>query len=195
MRLSEVWLQLLQNVLNHGELTSDPTGDYLELQMLGFRASEFDPNNPTIIQHVREADIVEMRKVFLGGGPSAFAHDYWHQIGGTGQLEMAVNELRKKASSRKAVVVLGIDDSRSTVPCVNALHFILRNNSLDLHYFSRGQDLWLKFVPDVLALRDLQRMAADMLGHGSTLGSICGAISSAHIYKRDLEAVRRLIER
>ena len=195
MKLSENWLSLMGSVVDEGEIIQDLTGPYLEVSMLGLTVTDFDSDNLILTEHIPAQHIIEMRKVFLGGDKSAFAHDYWGQIGGNGQLDRALNELRHKPTSRKAVVVLGLSEHTSSVPCINALHFQLRDNVLNLHYFSRGQDLWLKYVPDILALRDLQHLAADMLEGEIGVGAIAGTISSAHIYVHDLEKVRALLKK
>ncbi len=193
MKLSESWHSLMKTVLDEGCHVKDSTGDYLEVSMVGFNVTDFDLGNP-IFGNVEESNIEEMRKVFLGGGISTFGHNYWSQIGESGQLDRAIRQLKLKPTSRKAVVVLGMVEGVTSVPCINALHFWLRGNTLHLHYFSRGQDLWLKFIPDILALRELQNIVVEQLGNDVRSGLVAGCISSAHIYIMDRPKVETALK-
>lgn len=183
---------LLREVLNRGTRIEDTSGAYLELDCLQFAADVVSPTDPIIQRLVLAKNIEEMEKVFLTTSHNAFGHSYWELISGgeSNQFQRVVTTLRNKPQSRKAVVVLGV--SADFVSCINAMHFYLRNQQLHLTYFSRGQDLWLKFCPDVLAIRKLQAMIAAELGNVE-LGPLQGVISSAHIYLADEPAVAKAV--
>ena len=192
MTLSQTWLALLHQVVANGTIIKDETGDYFELPMLPLEIIEFDVDSPLIRRGVPEENIIEMRKVFLGGGLSAFGHDYDTLIARENQMRRIVDLLRRKPSSRKATITVGMLEDTSWVPCINLMHLLIRDEKLHLHYFSRGQDLWQKFVPDVLAIREIQKKLANDLGLQDGAGVIRGVISSAHVYGRDLECVKAL---
>ena len=192
LTLGIAWINLLREVLNRGTRIEDSTGAYLELDCLQFATDAVSPTDPIIQRNVLAKNIEEMEKVFLTNSHNAFGHSYWELIcgGESNQFQRVVTTLRNKPQSRKAIIVLGV--STNSAPCINTMHFYLRNKRLHLTYFSRGQDLWLKFCPDVLAIRKLQAMIAAELGNVE-LGPIQGVISSAHIYLTDEPAVAKAV--
>ncbi len=197
MTLGNAWLDIVRRIVDAGVPIDDPTGGYIELACVQFVANEFSENDPIVRQFIPERNIREMEKVFLTNKPNAFGHSYWSRISGpsgaANQLDRTVALLRKKPESRKAVITLGADEGADSVPCINAMHFFIRKGHLCLSYFSRGQDMWTKFCPDVLAIRKIQELVATRLG---TLpaGPITGFTSSAHIYQRDLSAVKKALK-
>lgn len=197
MTLGNSWIELLRRVVIDGSRVQDPTGDYLELECVQFVSNDVSEEDLVIREFVSERNIREMAKVFLSNEPNDFGHSYWGRISGTaetpGQLDRAVELLRKKPETRKAVITLGADANSSSVPCINAIHFYLRKGSLHLSYFSRGQDMWTKFCPDILAIRKIQEMVATRVG-GLPVGPITGFISSAHVYDRDLSAAMKALK-
>lgn len=98
--------------------------------------------------------------------------------------------LQKQPATKKALLAL-VDPSGKKVPCLNAVHFLLRNGKLELSYFARGQDVYLKFCADAVCVHDLGCRVARALG--TELRSVTGTISSAHIYRRDLERVAAIL--
>lgn len=194
MKLSEAWLTILKEVSRKGLRVNDSTGDYLELLMQQVDIMEFDEDGAAITTFVEADNICEMRKVFLGGGKSCFGHDYSLLIAQNNQLGRVEEQLRRKPISRKAVVALGMVPDVEWVPCINTMHFYIRDSQLHFHYFSRGQDLWLKFIPDILAMRELQKDLAERLELSGGPGSMRGVISSAHIYTKDLPKVQKLLQ-
>jgi len=193
MKLSEAWVAILRDVSSSGTPINDLTGDYLELPMLQIDISEFDSDGSLITNHVPIANINEMRKVFVEGGENIFGHEYVSLMAQGDQIGRIVKQLLHKPVSRKAVIALGLVPDVEWVPCINTMHFWIRDGLLHLHYFSRGQDLWTKFVPDILAMRVLQSNLAAKLGVTVSPGLIRGVISSAHIYTRDIPNVHKLL--
>lgn len=190
MILSVYWKNLIDQLLKSGNEISDPTGDYLELTMVPVDIEHFDYER--LNDWVPESNVEEMKKVFLGGGESVFGHSYHDMIIGSGQFQQALDRLQSKRSSKKAVIVLGMIPGKEWVPCVNVIHFWVRGNDLCLNYYARGQDVWLKFIPDILALRELQRRFASELDPKLSLGPIKGVVASAHLYFHDREAASNM---
>lgn len=175
--------------MREGKTVSDPGDAYKEVGFVCFDITEVDESNEAILRHVPRNHIEEMRKVFLGGGESMFGHDYWSLITSESfdQMSFVVDRLTKKPYTRKAVMVLGGQVGREWVPCINVLHFFQSDDKLCVTYFSRGQDMWNKFCPDVIAIRDIQKLVAARLP-SLALGNLRGTISSAHVYCRDFAA-------
>ncbi|MGH2566824.1 MAG: hypothetical protein ACRDGA_00670, partial [Bacteroidota bacterium] len=125
--LGTVWVDMLRRIVDEGNRVVDRTGDYRELTRISFTATSVHHDDIIVRANVPEDHIIEMRKVFLGGAPSRFGHDYASLIRNADhdQVRFVVDTLRAKRHSRKAVVVMGARPGTAWVPCINALHFTI----------------------------------------------------------------------
>ena len=195
MKVIDAWKKALRQVLEEGFHVDDPEEGYVELPMLSVRISSFDDNLDAVYEYVDKADIEEMRKVFVGDQDNKFGHNYWPIFTCDGQLDRAIRVLKHKPVSRKAVLAVPSIEGISWVPCVNCLHFWPNGTEVNLHYFSRAQDMFVKFVPDLLAMYDLLEIFVSKLDDPRlSAGEVRGVISSAHIYDRNIRAAKNLAE-
>ena len=195
MQVIDAWKKALRQVIKEGFHVDDPEEGYVELPMLSVRVSNFDDSLDAIHEYVDRDNIEEMRKVFVGDQSNKFGHNYWPLFTNDGQFDRAIRALKHKPVSRKAVLAVPSIEGISWVPCVNCLHFWPNGTEVNLHYFSRAQDIFVKFIPDLLAMHDLLEIFVSKLDDPRlSSGEVRGVISSAHIYDRDIRAAKNLAE-
>jgi thymidylate synthase len=191
--LGETWLAALREVYHNGEAVGDETRELLNVS-IAFETGVFE-EDPLLIRFGSPDFIEEMRKVFFSDTPNIFGHNYRDRFRGPlgrSDLSDVVELLRRSPWSKRAVVALtGLGDGQ--VPCINAIHFLRRNEGLVATYFSRGQDIFRKFYADGVCLHEMARRVASSLD--IPLHSISGTISTAHIYLKDFEEIRELLDR
>jgi thymidylate synthase len=134
-----------------------------------------------------------MRKVFFSTAPNQFGHSYADKIRGPqgrGDLSDVVELLAREPSSKRAAIAL-VGSGDGQVPCINAVHFLRREEGLFVSYFSRGQDVFRKFYADGVCLCEMGERVAGALG--IPMVQVAGLISSAHIYLADLPEAQGML--
>ena len=139
----------------------------------------------------RYKDEVEADGTIHGAyGPRLFS------TSGPGQFKTIINLLRKKPTSRKAVIQLfDADDLRGDykdVPCTCSLQFMIRAERLQMSVVMRSNDAYFGLPHDVFSFTLLQELAARTLG--CELGTYSHYAGSFHIYEEYVEAAKQYIE-
>ena len=115
--------------------------------------------------------------------------------GVTNQLENIISLLKRKPSSRQAVVqFFNAEDivvEHKDVPCTTTIQFLLRSNRLEVITSMRSNDVYLGLPHDVFSFTMLQELVARRLG--AELGTYRHIVGSLHLYDRDNEAVSRYL--
>jgi thymidylate synthase len=189
--LGEAWIAALREVHHSGQMIGDETQ---EAVLLVTAFEQCDPrNDPLLTRYGSSHKIDEMRKVFFSGEDNIFGHSYRDRLQGprgARDLSDVVDLLAREPWSKRAVVTLiGLGDGR--VPCINAIHFLRRDDGLEVNYFARGQDMFNKFYADAVCIHEMAERVAAALS--SCVRRITGIISSAHIYLLDLAEIRRIL--
>ena len=110
--------------------------------------------------------------------------------GGRRDLGDVIELLTRQPCSKRAVLTLvGNGDGR--VPCINAIHFLRREDGLLATYFARGQDMFRKYYADAICIHEMARRVA--VGLGVPLRRVSGVISSAHVYVKDFDAIDAML--
>lgn len=187
-RLGEVWLSLIDKVIQDGEHTKD----YRELFNVQVYFDYASDEDEILIKNGLSENIKEMRKVFFTEEKNKFGHNYSKAfIGpyGNAGVQDIITLLKEDCNSKRAVLTF-IPYGKGKVPCINFIHFLIRNNKLKVHYFSRGQDIYNKFACDAICIMDMAKNVANDLN--IQVGEITANISSAHVYDEDLEKINKL---
>lgn len=103
---------------------------------------------------------------------------------GFNQLQYnVIDELRKDETSRRAIVCSInpiIDYSKTHIPCISFLQFLIREDKLNMVVYIRSNDMLSAWGSDAYALSEVQRYVAHKL---DKIPGILETISvSAHIY-------------
>jgi thymidylate synthase len=117
-------------------------------------------------------------------GPRLFS-ERWHN-----QFENVIDLLKRKPSSRKAVIQLfdnaDLAGTYKDVPCTCSLQFMIRNNRLDIVASMRSNDVFKGLPHDAFSFTIIQEIAARMLG--LDVGEYSHFAASLHLYDRDAAA-------
>lgn len=154
--LRETWKNLLRKVMEHGD-DSDMEIREVRTVTVNFTVESLDITQ--LADYGLEETLSEMRKVFFTSEPNRFGHSYrsyWRGPFGREDLTDVIDLLREQPSTKRALLTF-VDPTGKKVPCVNAIHFLIRHGQLDLSYFARGQDIYLKFCADAICVRDSVR--------------------------------------
>lgn len=188
--LTEAWIDLLRQIMEYGRDVDD---EIREAMAVTTRFSTVPEDLSTLERHGLDDTVPEMRKVFFSAEPNRFGHSYrsfWRGPRGKDDLSDVIALLREQPSTKRALLTF-VDPAGIRVPCLNLIHFLLRDGRLEVAYFARGQDIYLKFCADALCVYDFGAQVAD--GIGLPLGSCAGTISSAHVYCKDFSRVEAIL--
>lgn len=115
---------------------------------------------------------------------------------GFSQIEQIIELLKKDPTSRRAV--LNISDpsinriTTKDMQCTVCLQFLLRDNKLYCTTYMRSNDVWRGLPYDVIYFTFLQKYIASELG--VRVGTYTHFVGSMHMYLRDEENIKNMIE-
>lgn len=190
--LGETWKNLLQVVMERGDDFDEEIREARNVTM-SFTVGPSDFLE--LAEYGLNETLTDMRKVFFTTEPNHFGHSYrscWRGPFGKDDLSDVIDLLKEQPSTKRALLAF-VDLTGRKVPCLSAIHFLIRQGCLDISYFARGQDIYLKFCADAICVHDFGVMVSEALG--IKVGTITGTISSAHIYRKDFERVELILKR
>jgi thymidylate synthase len=188
--LGATWLAAVREVYRAGLTITGETREVLGLYTT-FEQGDF-PQDPLLARFASLRHVEEMRKVFFSADTNLFGHSYHDGLRGPrGRCDLSdvVELLAAEPCSKRALLTLTGGNGR--VPCINAVHFLRRNQGLQAVYFARGQDMFRKFYADALCIHEMGRRVASALD--VPLLTVSGLTSSAHIYLADLPEIEKLL--
>ncbi len=191
LTLGETWLSLLCEIDRSGQTVGNETRELLNV-WVAFERGEFQ-DDPLLVRFGAGLIVDEMRKVFFSDEPNLFGHSYRSRLcGPQGRCDLSdvIDLLHSHPMSKRALVTL-MPSGDGSVPCINAIQFLCREDGLLATYFSRGQDIFRKFYADAVCVYEMAQQVAS--GLGTRVRLVSGAISSAHVYLADSDEIRRLL--
>ena len=115
---------------------------------------------------------------------------------GINQIDNVIKLLRRKPSSRQAVVQLfnaeDILKNYNDVPCTCTMQFFVRKGSLQAVVHMRSNDAFLGLPHDVFAFTFIQELIARSLR--LRLGTYRHMVGSLHLYETDKKKVRKFLK-
>lgn len=111
------------------------------------------------------------------------------------QMEHVIDLLRRDPETRQAVISIydpNIDThSGKDIPCNDTLHFLARDDLLDLHIFVRSNDMmWGWSGINVFEWSSLLEIVAGMVGMDA--GALHFSVSSFHLYDKHWDKAREI---
>lgn len=195
--IGEAWTKSISTVLHHGEIHFDEDVSMLEIrQGLAITVRCPDPED-TLIETWGDASVISrmLKKFSRGAKMSDRPFTYGQLIydkNGIDQFEWLVNRIRSKPETKSATIsLLSEGYNHINLPCLVTLDAKLRNDSLDLHFMFRSQNIYGRQYANLLALVALQSNLARELS--CAIGLMSGYISSPHIYDYDIKDAEKLI--
>lgn len=192
LKLKEAWLQAMSDILFSEE--AHHVEDYLEV--LNYSTSfSFEDIYELQSDNRIDSDYIEMKKVFFTSETNRFGHSYANTIINPIQsisdpILSISSILSKNKTTRKAVLTFAPYGDEK-IPCINSIQFLVRQNKLNIIYYSRGQDMFRKFPCDAMCIASIGEEVAKKNGY--SLGIIFANISSSHIYDRDINIAKEYI--
>lgn len=103
------------------------------------------------------------------------------------QLENLKEKLMNDMSTRQGVITIWRENPPKTkdTPCTVMMHFMIRDNRLNLTVYMRSNDIWLGFPYDLHTFTTIQKTLAAFLDVG--YGHYHHVAGSLHMYDSDIE--------
>lgn len=112
-----------------------------------------------------------------------------------GQIQKIIKMLRRKPSSRQAVIQLfdrqDLQIEGTSVPCTCTLQFLVRDDKLNLITHMRSNDAYLGLPHDLFCFTMIQEIVAVALGY--ELGTYVHMVGSLHLYDGSVAAARQFL--
>lgn len=117
------------------------------------------------------------------------------------QYGYALECLHTDKDSRKAVMTIynKTDNKKSKDnPCTMYLHFLIRNNELDLLVYMRSNDIWLGLTYDIpffTLIQEIMLIELRHTYHNLRMGNYIHNVGSLHLYEKDFSEVSILLNK
>ena len=121
-------------------------------------------------------------------------HDRIVNYNGFNQLDFVVNELKRNADTRRAVVIIrdnAVDPFNADPACLQHMQFFIRNKKLHCKVLMRSNDAVEASFMNAFAFIMLQKSIADKLG--VKVGSYTHRANSYHCYEKDFKLLEQYI--
>ena len=190
------WKKAIKMVIENGKTAYD--GEVELQEMLGIHIVIDNPSeNDDKKQKKGDQSMIEAMKknFFTDQNVLDWGYSYGQRLTnyeGINQIENIKEKLLKNPESKSATICLNKPkEDKKHSPCINVLDFKLRDNKLILNTFFRSQDICKKMYADAICLTLILNDMAKTLKIENTELNLY--IMSAHIYKKDFEKGKEII--
>jgi len=200
LSLGRGWLETVRLILTKGHKRSYDGSPILEVGLLDLVVDDPSWSDGLIERFGDPERLSWMKSNFedrsaveeLGGAASYATRLYDYEGSGRDQVEWATEKLRNDPDSRAAIITTlqPLSDS-SYIPCVSLLQFWMPGDHLELIVTAHSIDFGTKGYANLIELARIQEHVATSLA--APIGRLMLRISSAHLYGRDLDAVRAIL--
>jgi len=190
------WKKAIKIVLDKGEIIQDDGENLYELINVSILIKK-----PTKIdQIVKDYGDIEMLKWMRNNFHSTEPVENWgycygqrlQNFEGINQMEKVIIKLKKNPQTKSATLNFTFPPGDvKHMPCVNILDLKFRNNKLNASVFMRSQDAGKKLYADIISMGEIVKEIAQKVGQ--TPGELLIHISSLHVYEKDLNKFKELI--
>lgn len=194
--IGEAWLLALKAVVTNGIEIQDDKESILETIPL-FIEIICPSLSDKIIDSYGDKKILDfLSKNFGDLSPTVdWGYSYAQRLycyDNTNQIQEVINKLNKNPFSKSATIsLLKDDEDKRHRPCLTTLDFKIRNDTLIINAMFRSQDIGKKMYGDALELLKIGKNILEKVQAKKII--LIHAISSAHIYKSDVELVHSII--
>jgi thymidylate synthase len=189
--IGQAWKELVTLTKNDGVQLADEGLEILDVN-IKFK-HDFNKEDAILKKYADKKMIENMQKVFFLNEENDLGHSYFDNMCSpyrNDYMTDIIRVLEEKRNSKRATLTLNSSGS-GKVPCINVINFLIRDEKLNIYYFSRGQDAYKKFFADALVIATMQSNIAKKLS--VNIGNITGYITSSHIYYSDMENINRFL--
>ena len=189
--IGQAWKKLVTLTKNNGVPLADEGIEILDVN-IKFK-HDFNSEDSILKKYADKKMIENMQKVFFSNEENDLGHSYFENMRspyGNDYTTDIVRVLEEKRNSKRATLTLN-GSGNGKIPCINVINFLIRDEKLNIYYFSRGQDAYKKFYADALVIATMQLNIAKKLF--VDIGEITGYITSSHIYNTDMIDINRFL--
>jgi thymidylate synthase len=198
--LGEAWLSVAEALLAQGVKQTYDGAPTIELELVTLSISEPRSDDPLIAELGDPERLSWMQANFTGHAlvsELGMARSYASRLydyGGAGrdQVQWVIERLRADPGSRSATITMlePLLDS-SYIPCVSLLDFWLRERRLAALVYAHSIDFGTKGYGNLVQIASLMERIAAALH--VPVGRLDFIVKSAHIYERDITAMRAVV--
>jgi thymidylate synthase len=202
--VADTWLKILDTITRFGFIKQSQYGEkQQEITVLTSIVTDEDPNNfqmpdPNFFLFSSEHLQEYLPQLMSKEAPEGVKYTYGSRLrnhNGIDQIASMINELKGAKFSRRAVGItwnVETDYNNPNSPCVDLVQALIQDK---LHFtvYIRSNDMYKAWPENALALRRVQGEIADAVS--APLGDLIIVSDSAHIYERDWNAAKELLEK
>lgn len=110
------------------------------------------------------------------------------------QIEQVIDQFRRDRNTRRAVIHIhtASDADSKYDPCIDSLHFLIRNEQLECHSHWRSENALTLLPVNIFEFTLLQELIASELNVG--LGPYVHTVTSLHYYLDDEQRLEKVVE-
>ena len=196
--IGDAWLSILRNIMHFGATKkTEYGGEQKELLNLMAVVEEEGKHEPYFA--FSEADLEDYYPQVMSAnkieGTSYTYGQRFRNHEGYDQIKKMIEDLKKTNYTRRAMAVtwnVKEDFHSEHPPCWILLQGLAQEGKLFLTSYIRSNDMFGAWPQNAFALKKIQKEIAD--GIGLQTGSLTTISSSAHIYDRNWEKARKILE-
>ncbi|ACV24247.1 thymidylate synthase [Methanocaldococcus fervens] len=198
--------ELIPKILTEGDLVETEFGERTK----EIRNTIIEITNPKLKKvpekyPLGEKAVEEYRKNLLYGSKNIFSYDYHERLfeypyneERINQIDYIIEKLNQQKNSRRAIAItwnpkIDIEvskDERGSVPCLQFIEFLVRDNNLHMTVVFRSNDALLAYVANALGLISLGEYIAEKTN--TQLKSYVHHSVSMHVYiDRDRDYIKK----
>ncbi len=195
--IGSAWINSCRKILEHGDWCTDAHGNKTK-ECINLSIIVNNPSRKGIVKEYGDKEMIRfMKKNFLNKEPiKEWGYSYGQRIfnhNGVNQFENIAKKLINKPMSRSATInLMDPKNDKGHVPCACVLDIKIRDNRVLLNAFFRSQDIGKKFYADAICCYEIMKKISKITKKKT--GKLTINVSSAHIYEKDLENVKKLVK-
>lgn len=213
--IGKCWLETVRLILKSGNNYHDEGRPLKELTGVRLIITHPSPEDSIIDICGNKKTVSEFKKAFFGNqkwlkdvdiSPNFGANDAisysvrLFDYEGFNQIQNVIDRLAKIPESKRCLVSTPMpnkDWGRDYLPCIDTIHFLLRENKLNVFVHCRGLDFAQKAYANFTCLAKLQSYVAEEISKKTKnkleVGNLDLLIDSAHIYKNTMPIVEKML--
>lgn len=192
--LGEAWLIAMKTVMEQGEDIFDEDVPLREIRNFYITIQEISDTDFILKQYANHDRIELMKEKYatcgLVGDYDIDYGSYIYNNNGVNQIDWIINRIRNKPETKSATITLH-KPGEDKLACLSMIDFKYRNKLLDMSVVYRSQNIFWSQPGNMLALHQIQNDVAMALGY--KIGRTDLVVLSAHIYERDFDQVRNIL--
>lgn len=190
------WVNYCKYVLDYGCKFYDENETIKELLDVMLIFDTFDPKD-IIFNKFADKDLIRLYRKKMETTKivpelnASYGKRLYDQLG-INQIDWLINRLKNKPETKAATISLLLpNDPGPRIPCLSLIDIKIREGRLHLTGFFRSQNAFRSYG-NFIAVYYLHKKIAHATGY--PMGKMKFMVSSAHIYEKDVNSVKELLE-